>query len=169
VSREREPDTRLARGIEGERHHVLLVRDAERRCLLGMGSRSVRRVFVNGTPARVGYLGQLRVPALHGRLRSLTAGYRAIRSTHRPDELPFDLTSVVADNARARRILEGGLPGMPRYRPIAELETSLFPARGRRLRDRRPGPVGMRTVRQVARAPASSSSRKTTAPACAAC
>src|SRR5436305_13802153 len=89
-----------------------------------MGSRSVWNAFVNGEPCRLGYLSQLRVDQAHRRRkRLLTAGYDLIRSFRRPDEMSFDLTSIVADNEVARRLLGAGLPGLPTYREIEEWTT----------------------------------------------
>jgi hypothetical protein len=42
-------------------------------------------------------------------------------------EEPYDLTAVVSDNARARRLLEAGLPGLPSYRPFSPFVTLVMP------------------------------------------
>jgi hypothetical protein len=98
--------------------------------LVGMGSRAVRESFVDGEPVPLGYLGQLRLaPGARGDLLPLLRnGYDLLRQTHRAPEAPFDITSVVADNRRARRLLEAGLPGLPRYRSVERLVTFLIPA-----------------------------------------
>lgn len=132
---EREPDARLAAGIEGDRHFTMVVEDAGGR-IVAMGSRAVRTVWVDGEPARVGYVGQLRrdpsAAAAAGPI--LRAGYQVLASTREPDELPFDLTSIAADNRPARRLLERGLRGVPRYQPLGELVTCLVPTSGPVLR-----------------------------------
>jgi hypothetical protein len=95
-----------------------------------MGSRAVMDVYFDGQPARVGYLGQLRVdPAWRGRRSLLRAGFRAVKELHAPDEAPFDVTAIVADNAPARRLLEAGVPGLPTYRPLADFVTCVLPTR----------------------------------------
>lgn len=131
VALEREPDARLASTIEGDRHHTVVTRDAAGG-VVGMGSRSVRRVWLDGEPARLGYLSQMRRSPGGGRLplAALRAGYAAFDRDRRTDELPFDLTSIIADNRPARRLLEAGLDGIPPYRPLAELVTCLVPTRG---------------------------------------
>jgi len=131
---EREPSAWLAAGIEGERHTTVVARDETSGRLLGMGSRAVRTAWVGGRPARLGYLSQLRRrPALRGHRGLLAAGYAACEATRAADELAFDLTTIVADNHAARRLLERGLPGLPVYRPWCELVTLTLPA-GRRPR-----------------------------------
>jgi hypothetical protein len=135
---EREPSFRRAQSIEGDLHYTIVVRDTETGAVLGMGSRSVREVFVNGERRRLGYLGSLRAaPGRRGLVR-LSAGYREVEATRRPDELPFDVTSVVEDNSPARRLLERGLPGLPRYMPLCDYRTLLIPVgRSMRWRDSR--------------------------------
>jgi hypothetical protein len=131
VSLEREPNVFFAAAVEGEPHRTIVARDPEGR-IVGMGSRSVRNAFVNGEPCRLGYLSQLRVDrAYRGRKRLLTAGYDLIRSFRSPDELPFDLTSIVADNEVARRLLGAGLPGLPTYCEIEEWTTLIVPTTSR--------------------------------------
>lgn len=132
LSFEREPDLRLAAGIEGDRHQRVAGRDAEGR-IVGMAARSVREVWVNGAPAKLGYLGQLRAAGEgRGRIRAMREGFALLAADRRADELPFDLTSVVLDNAPARRLLEAGVAGFPIYRPLGELVTlALLPREAR--------------------------------------
>jgi hypothetical protein len=129
VSLEREPDSSLAAAVEGEPHHTIVARDLATGRVVGMGSRSVWNAFVNGEPRRLGYLSQLRVDVGHrGRRRLLAAGYDLLRTLRSPDETPFDLTSIIADNDTARRLLEAGLPGLPTYREIGPFSTLVLPA-----------------------------------------
>jgi hypothetical protein len=131
VSLEREPNAFLAAAVEGEPHRTIVARLPGGE-IAGMGSRSVWNVFVNGEPHRLGYLSQLRVDrAYRGRKRLLTAGYDLIRSFRGPDELPFDLTTIIADNEAARRLLSAGLPGLPAYREIEGLTTLVIPVTSR--------------------------------------
>jgi len=123
---EREPALALSASIEGDRQHLFVARDPDGR-LSGLFSRSVRRAWVNGRQARIGYLGQFRaeVPVASAR-RQLKDGFSLCRGTHLDDELPFDYTSIMSDNVVARRLLERGLPGLPRYVPLAEYRTLVF-------------------------------------------
>jgi hypothetical protein len=131
VSLEREPNAFLAAAVEGEPHRTIVARDPDGG-IVGMGSRSVWNAFVNGEPCRLGYLSQLRVDRAHrGQKRLLTAGYDLIRTFRSPEEMPFDLTSIVADNEVARRLLGAGLPGLPRYQEIEEWTTLIVPTTSR--------------------------------------
>ncbi len=132
-----EPSFFAAAEAESDRHHTVIARDEDSGEVLAMGSRLVRESYVDGEPVPLGYLGQLRLaPACRGHVLSvLRAGYELLRGTHCPADALFDITSIVADNRPARRLLETGLEGLPRYRPVESLVTFLIPTR-RRLRER---------------------------------
>src|SRR5258706_1277566 len=131
VSLERDQTVFLAAAVKGEPHRTIVARTPEGG-IVGMGSRSVWNAFVNGEPCRLGYLSQLRVDRAHrGRKRLLAAGYDLIRSFRNAEEMPFDLTSIVADNEVARRLLGAGLPGLPTYREIEEWTTLIVPRTSR--------------------------------------
>jgi hypothetical protein len=133
VSLEREPDVFLAGSTEGERHHTIVARDRLQGRTVGMASRSVYNGFLNGQPASLGYLGQLRVDrGYRGRVGVLSKGYALIRSLRAPGDLPFDLTSIVADNTTARRVLGAGLTNLPLYRELEPFTTLILPLWKRR-------------------------------------
>lgn len=137
---EREPSVWLAAVVEGRRHHTVVLREPSSGRLVAMGSRAVRLAWVDGRPAWLGYLAQLRrLPEARAHRRTLAQGYAACEATRQADELAYDLTAIVSDNRAARRLLERGLPGLPVYRPWSELVTLTFPV-GRRPR-RPPGRV----------------------------
>lgn len=132
VSLEREPNAFLASAVEGEPHRTIVARAPSGAGIVGMGSRSVWNAFVNGEPVRLGYLSQLRVDrAFRGRKPLLVAGYELLRSFREHGELPFDLTSIIADNQVARRLLEAGLPGLPVYREVEGFSTLVIPTTSR--------------------------------------
>jgi len=134
LSLQREPNAFIAEAICGRPSHTVTVRDTVDQRLLGVGSRSVKDVWRRGAPARVGYLGRLRrVNDMVGYFRLIRGAFEALERTRRVDELPFDITSVAADNAPARRFLERGARGLPRYQPYGEYHnvTLTVPRRAR--------------------------------------
>jgi hypothetical protein len=137
---EREPDFFQAAITEGSRHQTIVGRRAAGGQVQAMGSRSVRRRFVNGRPCLVPYLGAFRTGSdWTGSLASIRRGYELCRTLQKPDETRFSITSIMADNTRARRLLERGLPGLPRYQPLGRQVTLALPVgRVRRL------PTGIR-------------------------
>jgi hypothetical protein len=129
VSLEREPDAFVAAAVEGRPYHTVVARETASGRLVGMGHRAVMDVYVNGAPARVGYLSQLRVDgAYRGRRRLLARGYDLLAAQRGADEEPFDLTSIMADNGPALRLLGAGLPGLPTYRPLGWFVTLVISA-----------------------------------------
>lgn len=133
VSLEREPDVFLAGLTEGDRHHTIVATDGSQGRTVGMASRSVYSGFLNGRPARLGYLSQLRVDRVYrGRVGLLSKGYALMRSLRTPGDLPFDLTSIVADNQTARRVLGAGLSALPAYQEIEPFTTLVLPLWRRR-------------------------------------
>jgi hypothetical protein len=127
LSLEREPDSRLAASIEGDVHQMVVARDRRSGAVAGIASRSVRDVLLNGEPARLGYLGQLRIGRDFRRSRGLlNAGFRFFRRLHERDGAArIYLASVVADNLPARRLLEGKWAGQ-RTRPAQPHEWPRF-------------------------------------------
>lgn len=130
VAFEREPDYFAAARAEGGIHHTVCARDSATGRIVAMASRCVRELYVNGRPRRVGYLGQLRIdPGCRMLTRPLLRrGFALLQQTHAHDEEPFDITTIVAGNHPARRLLLAGLPGTPRYTRIGDITTLLIPA-----------------------------------------
>lgn len=128
----REPDYFASARLGGARAATMVVRGRVPDEIVAMGSRSVWDVWLDGRPTRVGYLARLRAaPGRRLQRRALLEGYRLAHALRADDELSFDITAIVSDNHRARRLLERGLPGLPAYTPLAELVTLVLPVRGR--------------------------------------
>lgn len=125
LSLERTPDAFAADFSLSRSHGFIIARDHKTGGAVGVCERSVRDAYIDGEVRRLPYLGLLRVtPAYRHRLRVLKGGFAAISELlHEHSDLPYALTSITADNHVARRVLGAGLPGMPIYRPYAELST----------------------------------------------
>jgi len=126
VSLEREPNANLATEIEGDKHDTVLILNAEQQ-MLGMGSRAVRDVYINGEKRRLGYLGQLRAEPGRRGYRRLVAGFKSIERTRTLDEGTYDVTSIIADNKNAIRLLTKGLAKLPQYDHFAQISTFIIP------------------------------------------
>jgi N-acetylglutamate synthase and related acetyltransferases len=86
-------------------------------------------VWVNGRATKANYLAGLRIlPRFRHRLSVLHKGFTVLRSLCE-DKQPLCFTSIAHDNATARRLLEAGLPKMPRYTLLAGLHTLAFSSR----------------------------------------
>ena len=128
VALEREPDAFYAAGISGDRSDLLLVYRTTGGRLLGTAGRFELDVFINGTPTRLGYLGELRFEGgLKARRSLLLEGYREMRRLHEAGSVPYYLTTIIESNTSTRRLLEAGLADMPTYRPLETLVTFTIP------------------------------------------
>src|SRR5262249_1905885 len=87
-----------------------------------------------GRAQELGYLGGLRVqPRFRHRIRHLREGYASIRPMATANgTLPWWFTVVASENDAARRLLEAGVRGLPRYRACGDYVMFGLPtARGR--------------------------------------
>jgi hypothetical protein len=139
VTLEREPCIEHANAVEGERTQILVARPTGDEAVVAMAARTVLTCFVNGRATQVGYLGQLRIlPRYQGQPALLKRGYAALHALHADGVAPFYLTTIVADNRPARRVLEAGLKGFPIYRYCGDFLTLLL-STGHRRRCNAPG------------------------------
>ena len=131
LSYEREPNYFYASSIEGDSHNTVIGLDTNNGRIMGIGSRSVQKRFVNGKPMNIGYLGQLRVsPDYRNKLRALKYGFDFCRRyIHSDGVSPYYLTSIISDNQRAKRLLTSDVPGYPRYRFLDNIYTLAIPTR----------------------------------------
>jgi hypothetical protein len=132
LSLEREPDYFADAGISGEVKQTVVAHDGQR--VAAVGACTIRERFVNGRPARVGYLGGLRLDAPYeGRFDILRRGYDFFRELQTEAPADYYFTSIASDNQRARNFLERGVRGMPLYEFIGEFVTLVISTRGRAL------------------------------------
>lgn len=130
VSLEREPNAFHAAGISGDRFQLMLAMGGHPRRLVATGGRFELTAYVNGKPQPIGYFGELRTDGgLRQRRTLLLESYRTMRRYHESGNVPFYLTTIVADNTAARRLLEAGLGDMPTYRALEPMITFTIPAK----------------------------------------
>ncbi len=129
LSFRREPDPFVSFGSLA--HGYIVARNRRSGEYVGVCERVIREVFVNGEACTLPYLAGLRVvPGFRHRRLVLRGGFEAVRRLlTAPDDLPWSLTSIMSDNANARRLLGANLAGMPRFEPAGEFSTfALLPA-----------------------------------------
>lgn len=137
LSFEREPNYFHAASIEGPFHQTLVARETDTGEIIGVGNRSVRPMFVNGTVLDIGYMSQLRIHPKYGTglylARGLSQGFQLYRDLHADGRAPYYLMSIIEDNFPARRLLTSGLPGYPCAREYTRMFTyAVYPVRHRR-------------------------------------
>jgi hypothetical protein len=128
---QREPDA-FGAHFGAVSQEFILARNRSTGQHVGVCERVVRQAFVNGEIRRLPYLAALRViPGFRHRLLVLRGGFEAVhRLTGQEDDLPYAFTSIMADNATARRVLGANLRGMPIYEPHGEFSTFALTAQG---------------------------------------
>lgn len=137
----REPSFFAAPGVDGFATQVVACRDTSTGRIVGFGCRSLRRQYVNGEPATIGYLSTLRLLAEHRSLGLLALGYRFFRELHRDGQTPLYLTTIAEGNEAALKLLTSGRAGLPAYHAAGRYHTVAIPIGGIA---RPPMPDGMR-------------------------
>jgi len=123
----REPSFFLAEQAGSAASQVLVCHNRQQGRIVGMGTRSVRSVYMDGGPTRVGYLGMLRgIPQERGNI-GLARGYQFLKRLHEDGMVPYYFTAILDENADAVKLLTSGRAGLPVYRPCARLTTYLIP------------------------------------------
>lgn len=148
LSFEREPSYFAGLDRECVRHDTVVIEDRRVGDIIAMGARQVYPAFLNGEPTQIGYLSQLRFAAGRRLLpKAAEEAWGLLGSTRRGDELPFDITSIAADNLPARRLLERGLRSHPRYCPLGQYTVHAIPTT---IRARAPRDVEIREADDAA-------------------
>jgi hypothetical protein len=130
LSLEREPDSLAAGAIEGADHHTIVARDARTHGVAAIASRSERIRYLNGVPAPVGYLGQLRMTATRrSRRKLIEEGFEFCRRLHESGNARVYLASVVAENRAALRLLARRSAAWPRFQSVSRFVTLVIPVR----------------------------------------
>jgi len=143
---EREPDYFIAAAMEGTLSQTIVQVDDTSGEILGMGTRIIRPLFLNGEVVDVGYMSHLRANLNHSwglsGARQLSRAFGKFRELHADGRVPFYLMSVIADNLPARRLLTSDLPGLPHAHAYTRMYT--YAVSPRRPRAAIPLPNGIR-------------------------
>jgi len=137
---EREPDF-----FAGASDDEITIVARERGRVVCLGRCASQRRFIGGEPRHVAYLGELRLDAAaRARVGVVRDGYQFFRHVPREATPEAMFTSIAADNHPAIRLLERGLPGMPRYRFLTEFVTVVVAVPARRARGEPPARASAR-------------------------
>ena len=132
IAYEREPDFSLGCAVTGEQCRILVARDGHGE-IAGVACRSTRRVMINGSEQRLGYLGQLRVDERFRGRWLVSRGFSLLRQVHETDPVPAYLAAIVGGNPEAEGVLVRRRRGrFPVFHPVAEYCTLAIEVRGPR-------------------------------------
>jgi len=116
VSFRREPSFFHGSSVQGESAQIIKCIDTATNRLVGLGSRFVNEVYINGKARRIGYLADLRAHTEFRGKSGLARGYRYLRQLHVEDPVPFYYSMILEDNRVARDVLTTARCGLPYYR-----------------------------------------------------
>ncbi|MCB0071976.1 MAG: hypothetical protein KDE20_10980 [Caldilineaceae bacterium] len=134
----REPDYFLGCPVMGATQ-VLVARHLPTGQIAGIATRSVRTLFVNGEPVRVGYIGQLRVDHRFRGRWLVAPGFRFCHALNQADPAAGYITTIIEGNTEAEGLLVTRARGhIPAYREVGKLVTLAIVLHRRRWWARRP-------------------------------
>jgi hypothetical protein len=138
----REPSFFTGAAIQGQSVQVNVARDTVTGRAVGVGTRALRRAFVNGQPQLVGYLSDLRLAESYRGGTVIARAYRYLRALHEDGQVKLYFTVIVEGNRTAELTIASGRAGLPNYHPMGRLVThAVLPVR------RKPAPAGVRVER----------------------
>ena len=128
----REPNWATGQEVLGHESQTLVALD-DAGGVVGCGVRALRKIYVNGHCADMGYLCGLRLlPRVRGSL-TLARSYRFLHQVHANGRfVPAYLTTIVEGNDAARTVLSSGRVTLPAYLDHGRFITSTILLGGRR-------------------------------------
>ena len=117
-------------------HQTLVAFEERGGRIVGMASRSVQPLYVDGEPTNVGYLSGLRILEPHRGGTLLARGYHEMRRLHADRAADYYLTTIVDGNEPALASLPHGRASLPSYFALGEYYTFVLPIGSRRVNDR---------------------------------
>lgn len=124
---QREPSYFKAAAVDGRFRHVAAVRDQSTGRIVGLGCRSICTRYVNGQPAPIGYLSNIRLLPEHRRGGLVARLYAFLHDIHQDGRTSLYLTTIAEDNRTAFDILTTKRAGLPEYHFAGRYHTMIFP------------------------------------------
>jgi len=133
VAFEREPDFSLGCRVTGEECQIVVARTSTGGEIAAVACRSARRLYVNGSEQRLGYLGQLRIDERFRGRWLVSRGFALLKQLHETDPLLSYLVSIVDGNHEATGVLVRNRRKMfPAFHPVVDFCTLAISVRGYR-------------------------------------
>jgi hypothetical protein len=141
VSLRREPNWFAAAVVDGDFRQVVACRNLDTGRVVGFSCRSIRRLYVNGRLAEVGYLSSLRLLPEFRNLGLIARGYAFFRGLHEDRRVPFYLTTIAEGNNSTINLLTSGRAQLPAYHFAGRFHTIALNLGRRALRHDSPAGV----------------------------
>lgn len=113
---QRQPDFFKAALIGNEASQTIIARDRDNGEIVGLGTRAIRSVYVNGAVKSVGYLCDLRVLKSYRNGTLVARGYQYCKKLHNDEKVDLYVTTIAEENQHAIETLIGKRAGLPEYR-----------------------------------------------------
>jgi hypothetical protein len=123
VSFRREPSYFAGCHVQGKSVQIIKCTERQTGRIIGLGSRLINTVFLNGEPKQLGYLADLRCHPDYRQGMLLARGYKFLRQLHEENPVPLYYSVILEGNETARQNLIGGRAGLPQYRDIGRILT----------------------------------------------
>lgn len=123
VSFRREPCFFYGSYVQGKAAQIIKCIDLHSGRLVGLGSRIVSEVYINGEVQRTGYLADLRAHPDYRGGTALARGYRYLRQLHVEDPVPLYYSMILEGNHAARDTLTTARCELPYYRDMGRFLT----------------------------------------------
>jgi hypothetical protein len=134
----RDPDFFYGLNIEGKVNQAIVAIEEDK--VIGMGCRSIKPMYINGRKANFGYLSGLRGSEAYRGATGLARGFKFLRRLHEDRQTDAYITTIIDDNVYAKKLLESGRAGLPRYIDLGKYYTfAINMNRWRRARSPRKG------------------------------
>ena len=122
IAYRREPDFFDALCVEGKTNQTVIGRDSETGEIAGMGTRSIKPMYINGVEMKVGYLSGLRVMEKYRNNIYLARGYQEFKKLHEDGKAILYLSTMLNDNKIAMK-LTGGRSQLPAYNDFGQFKS----------------------------------------------
>lgn len=133
VSFRREPSYFEAAVVDGGFRQIVICRDQAQNRIAGFGTRSVRKMYLNGRSTPIGYLSNLRALPEYRGMGLVARGYAYFHRLHADGRTKLYLTTIAEGNDRALSTMTSGRAGLPSYHFAGTYHTIVIPL-ARRLR-----------------------------------
>lgn len=126
LSFEREPSFFGSLFLQGHFNQVIIAKD-EAGEAVGVGTRSIQKVFINRHLTNVGYLSNLRIDKKHRGKGILNLGMNFLKSLDSDNKADYYYMTITSQNDVARKIFEGKKKGFPNAANLSGVVTYIIP------------------------------------------
>jgi hypothetical protein len=121
ISYRKDPSFFGALQIEGKHNDTVVVCDTQKGRIAGFGTRSIKKVFINGVEQSIGYFSNLRVHEDYRRGVWLYRGFKKLKQLHEDGRTSLYLTTILEKNSKAIELLTSRRSCLPAYHDIGQL------------------------------------------------